>query len=75
MRLVIILLIATLVATTSLATPTRLSGVRNLNSGVALVPTLNLAGQWAKVASQLLYGREATGLSPADLINALESVP
>ncbi len=50
MRMVFVLLvIALFAATTSLAAPARLFGVRNINSGIALLPTLNLAGRAAAV--------------------------
>ncbi len=61
MRMVFVLLvIALFAATTSLAAPTRLSGVRNINNGIALLPTLNLAGRAAAAVNAAVFDQPSS---------------
>jgi len=58
----LLLVIALLAATTSLAAPARLSGVRNINNGIALLPTLNLTGR-AAAAVNAAFSDQAGGFN------------
>lgn len=53
----ILLVVALIAATTCLPTPARLSGVRNIDNGIALLPTANLTGQLAEVIYAAFAGQ------------------
>lgn len=53
----ILLLVALVAATTCLTTPARLSGVRNINNGIALLPTADLAGRAAAAINGAFSGQ------------------
>jgi hypothetical protein len=58
MKTVFILLsVALVAATTCLAAPARLSGVRNINNGLTLLPTADLAGRAAAAINGSFSGQ------------------